>query len=142
MKKTLLELYNELKESALGSELVEEVVLAKTVEQLTQVLDDLEYRSMIVVMDTAALYSEDDFVNVNLTVVDKVPEDSDEDFLYSVNDGISLFKTIADDLSYSQKNDVEIGQPLINSFAIGESVMTSVSVDFVFHVTYLRRIRK
>lgn len=137
--KTILTLYKELEESALNSKLVQEVVLVKTQAEVEQRVEDNQYRTLYAMPDLASIYTENDEITFQLTVVDKTNFDNDS-YLYSINDAVALLKTISDDLNYKMNNHVILGNVTIGSDAYKDGIMTSVTCAMDFAITYLPNI--
>lgn len=140
--KTLVELYRDIELAALDSGLVEEVVIVKDEDELVDLIEDLEYRTLFLVIEAADIMTEDDTVQFFAVVLDKTGYNNNDEFLYSVNDGVALLKELYDYLNYANYNDIEVGTVDIGSAVNEGTLMTSVSANIMFHVTYLPNIKK
>ena len=138
---TIIKLYEDIKKAALDSGLIEEVVLATNENALTNKVEDMQYRTLFLVVDSADIMTEEDTVSFRAIVLDKSsPEESD--YLYSVNDGVSVFKEIYDYMNYADYHNVGIESLDIGSVFEDGKLMTSVSTSIIFYVTYLPNIKK
>ena len=137
--KILKEQYDEFKAAALASGLVEDVVLAKSAEQVEKIIVDKDYRTLFVTISDADIYTEVDVVVFSITIVDKTNDD-DDSYLASVNDGLALLRSITDTMNYQFNNEVRLNNIQVGSGVADNKLTTVVSCEFVFNVEYLPNI--
>ena len=138
---TIVKIYDDIKKAALDSGLIEEVMLATNEDQLAKRIEDMQYRTLFLVVDAANIMTEDDTVSFTAVVLDKSSQD-EADYLYSVNDGVSVFKEIYDYVNYADGHNAEIGTLDIGSVLDSGKLLVSVTTTITFYVTYLPNIKK
>ena len=138
---TIIKLYEDVKSAALDSGLVEEVVLATNEDQIAKKVEDMQYRTLFLVADSADIMTEDDTVSFTAVVLDKSSSE-EADYLYSVNDGVSVFKEIYDYTNYADGHNVGIGTLDIGSVLDSGKLLVSITTVITFYVTYLPNIKK
>lgn len=138
--KIIRTLFNELKQAAIDSGFVEEVVLVKKEESLADMIEDLNYRTLFLVPDSASVYTEDDQISFIASVIDK-SNDDDDSYLFSINDGLTLLKVVSNDMNYKAANHIVIGEIDIGSGTAPEgALMIILTAVLSFRITYLPNI--
>lgn len=100
----LVAIINRIKRAALGSNLVNEVRLIKSEEDISDISRDSVFRAVYITIDSAVIISDDDGYTISLSIVDKAGSYSDDAFIYSIDEGITLLRVIADTLNYNAGN--------------------------------------
>lgn len=128
---TLVEMYKAIKEIAEESGLVSEVKLIKSDTDISEVMDNGVYRKLLISAKSAKMYSEDDEFVFHVLIFDKTKEDETQ-YLNSINDGMSLVRTITTRLFNEYGNRVDVENIVVNSGKSNTSLMTSIDFDLSF----------
>lgn len=139
MEKTTNQIYAELKQVANDSGFVNEVVLAKSEDDVLERMNKLDGRVLFVVVQNASIYTGNDNVRFTLSVIDKTQFDDDA-YLMSINDALGLLKYIYSQMNYVNDNEAEFSSVDIGSNIVNEEVITSAICDITFTTVYLPNI--
>jgi hypothetical protein len=103
----LIDIIDNIKGAANASGLFTEVTLVKSDRDIDKVINDANFRSLLITIDSASLLSEDDAFAIQLMTIDKVvnEEYSDDSYIHSVNDSVAALRLILDRLNYNAEYD-------------------------------------
>jgi len=131
---TLVEMYKAIKKVAEDSGLVSKVYLVKSDKNIGEIADADNYRKVLIAPQDAEMYSDNDSFTYHIVVIDKTTHD-DETMLASINDTMSLIRTIVKQITTAYNNRVEVQNININSGDVDGQILTSVDFDLIFEYT-------
>lgn len=130
----IVEMYNAMKDMALATNMVSEVILLKSNDSIDELIKNVKYRSMIIIASNGQIEKDDNDYVFSITIIDKTKEE-DNLYLQSVNDGMTVLRLIADSLNYNHNqrvvySDIITGSGYDNNNGLLVTLNTDVSFEF------------
>lgn len=140
--RTLPTVIQYIKEAATASKMVNQTKLIRDESDLVDIFEDSNYRSLYIVVEDADILSNDDYYGITLVLIDKTSNLSDESYLYSINDGIAVFRRIHDELNYNSSNGVRVDLKTIeiDSGASNGELITILKTTIEYTITAVPNI--
>lgn len=124
----IIEMINVIKTVAKDSGLINEIRLIKSGENVEDAVLSGGYRKLLLTVNSADLYKNDNSIVIHAMILDKTDEDDDV-YLHSVNDGIALLRVIIDTIGKLYNNRIVASQLQITSGKDEDSLMVSIETD-------------
>lgn len=140
---SLVMIVQRLKNAALNSKLANEVVLIKSERDLGSISEDSNFRSVYISIEDADLDMYDDYYNISFVIVDKASEETDDAYLYSIEEGISLLRIMSDTLNYNTSNtnvSVQYSDVKISSGLSGSGLITWIDANMKYSFKSINNI--
>lgn len=124
----IIEMINVIKTVAKESGLINEIRLIKSGENVEDAVLSGGYRKLLLTVNSADLYKNDNSIVIHAMILDKTDEDDDV-YLHSVNDGIALLRVIIDTIGKLYNNRIVASQLQVSSGKDEDSLMVSIETD-------------
>ena len=124
----IIEMINVIKTVAKHSGLINEIRLIKSGENVEDAVLSGGYRKLLLTVNSADLYKNDNSIVIHAMILDKTDEDDDV-YLHSVNDGIALLRVIIDPIGKLYNNRIVASQLQVSSGKDEDSLMVSIETD-------------
>lgn len=124
----IIEMINVIKTVAKHSGLINEIRLIKSGENVEDAVLSGGYRKLLLTVNSADLYKNDNSIVIHAMILDKTDEDDDV-YLHSVNDGIALLRVIIDTIGKLYNNRIVASQLQVSSGKDEDSLMVSIETD-------------
>ncbi len=127
----IVEMYEAIKEIALATKMINDVVLIKSDDNIDELIKVAKYRTMFIVVQTASLGTDDNDINMSISIVDKTKE-TDAIYLHSVNDGLSVLRIVSDGMNHHHNQRIRYSEILIGSGYLNNGLLTTLNTDVSF----------